>query len=526
MSSDQVPSFVDLGDGRIISGGLQLDMAKKRKVSTSFTAEWKCLRCPQHNLEPALKMRGAADSSCHQQAIVLADQSFPAVMPVSGPGGCLKIILVESGSLDALYEELVKQVGNRRIPPGTLIMAFSASHLANIGIGQYTRDLVSIANKIAVKYGSETIFQPLPPQLLGGTDSKLLIRPILELIAWSNSYYVGDNYLEESQLRAKCILLEMGEGEQEIPAVMRYALPVKNRAKDTRVWASGGQESQAMPDKVKALTANMECEYVKGMARARMGIDLEANPIVERTMGTQMRPKRKVDVLLVGSSYASNLATALRARGKTVVDVMESPLWTISRSSVQEMAGQVKAAIAKEDPYLVIFQLIDNSSFYVRGNDGSRQLPKKTGDDYHLEGELFVCARETQFDHLRTLRPLFESVGKKHSLWLAPMPRYVVAGCCTNPRHAPNRADPYFQDDMSTQLDTFKRNIKDHIHNLQRKNIKVVDPNLDIRGMDPADIWADDPIHPREEAPKKIAGGILLMASKFNERPPEQQQQR
>jgi hypothetical protein len=41
---------------------------------------------------------------------------------------------------------------------------------------------------------------------------------------------------------------------------MSYALPVKNSVKDTRVWASGGQDSQAMPDKVKALTANMECE--------------------------------------------------------------------------------------------------------------------------------------------------------------------------------------------------------------------------------------------------------------------------
>jgi hypothetical protein len=185
---------------------------------------------------------------------------------------------------------------------------------------------------------------------------------------------------------------------------------------------------------------------------------------------------------------------------------------------------EVKAVISKEDPDLVIFQLINNSSFYVRGEDGSRQLPRRTEDDHHLEVELFVCARETQFEHLRTLRPLFEAVGKKNSLWLSPMPRYVVAGCCTNPRHAPNRADPYFQDDMSTQLDTFKRSIKDHIHNLQRRNIKVVDPNLDIRGMDPADIWGDDPIHPREEAAKKIVNGILLMASKFNERPPEQRQ--
>jgi hypothetical protein len=48
---------------------------------------------------------------------------------------------------------------------------------------------------------------------------------------------------------------------------------------------------------------------------------------------------------------------------------------------------------------------------------------------------------------------------------------------------------------MSAQLESFKRNIKDHIYNLNKKNIKVVDPNLDIRGMDPVDIWGSDPIH-------------------------------
>jgi hypothetical protein len=215
----------------------------------------------------------------------------------------------------------------------------------------------------------------------------------------------------------------------------------------------------------------------------------------------------------------------LRAKGKTV-DVMESPFWTISRNSVQELAGQVKAVIAREEPELVIFQLIDNSSFYIRGEDGGRQLPRRTAEDHHLEGELFVCSRETQYEHLRTLRPLFDAVGKTNSLWLAPLPRYIVSGCCSNPRHAPNRMDPYFHDDMTAQLETFKRSIKDHIHSLQRKNIKVVDPNLDIRGMDPVDIWGEDPIKPQEEAAKKIVNGILLMASKFNDRPPEQQQQR
>jgi hypothetical protein len=53
-------------------------------------------------------MRGAANSSGHRQAIIVSNQSFPACLPVAGQEGCLKIILVENGSIKSLFEELVK----------------------------------------------------------------------------------------------------------------------------------------------------------------------------------------------------------------------------------------------------------------------------------------------------------------------------------------------------------------------------------------------------------------------------------
>jgi hypothetical protein len=202
--------LLDLGDGRVMSGGLQLDMTNKRVVSTSFSSNWKCLRCPQHKLEPSLKICGAADSSCQKQVIVIADQSFPAVLPVVGHEECLKIILVENGSLVGLMEELVKQVGNRRVPPGSAILAFSAAHLANVGVEQYAMDLVALEDKIKKKFGHETIFQPLPPVLLGGTENVNLIRSLFELSMWIEEYYVGDNCLYKTNMLARCILMELG----------------------------------------------------------------------------------------------------------------------------------------------------------------------------------------------------------------------------------------------------------------------------------------------------------------------------
>jgi hypothetical protein len=246
--------------------------------------------------------------------------------------------------MDSLYEELIKQVGNRRVPPGSAVLSFSAAHLANVGLEQYTRDLITFEEKLLAKFGRETIFQPLPAILLGGTDNQDLIRSMLELSAWINIYYVGDNFLEESVLRAKCILLELGEKEQQHIPSRRYSLPMKESSKATRVWASEGEDGAAMPRTIKALTTSMEISYVQGLVkeiRAKMAIDLDSNPAVERTMGVQEHPKRKVEILLIGGHNTTSVATELRARGKTV-DVISWPEWTISRGrgeAVQRHAG-------------------------------------------------------------------------------------------------------------------------------------------------------------------------------------------
>jgi hypothetical protein len=101
------------------------------------------------------------------------------------------------------------------------------------------------------------------------------------------------------------------------------------------------------------------------------------------------------------------------------------------------------------------------------------------------------------------------------------MPRFIVSGCCSDSSHAPNRRDVYFKEDTEVQLEAFKRNLKDFIYNMKKKNVKVADPNLDIRGMTTTEIWGDDPVDLTEEAVKKMVDGFLLMAAKIDGRRPE-----
>jgi hypothetical protein len=128
--------MVDMGDGRLLGGGLKMAFTTKRIITTSFNPDWTCTRCEQHVIRSALRMNGEAGSA-PRQVFVLADQNFPAALPVSSSQQCLKILRIENAPLQDLEDEFIKQVGNRRIMPGSLILVLSPAHLANVGISAY-----------------------------------------------------------------------------------------------------------------------------------------------------------------------------------------------------------------------------------------------------------------------------------------------------------------------------------------------------------------------------------------------------
>jgi hypothetical protein len=513
----QMPGLIDLADGRVMSGGLQLDLVKKKTVCTSFNADWTCLRCGEHGAAPAFKIRGIPDSTAARQVVVLADQAFPACLPAMGSQECLRIILVESGSILDLVETFLQKLGNRRVPPGSVILIFSASFLQMVGLELYAAELVQAQNRIHSVLGKETICQPLPPVLLGGTDDQALIRSVWELITWSDQYFAGSDYLEKSSITAKKILQQLGTGVREALEARRYALPA-NKEKTKRVWASEG-EARAMPCAIRALTPNSETEYVRSLIaeiREKWALDLDPTPKLDRSLGPQLKPRRKVDVLVVGSSNAQKLAAALRTQGKHC-DVLFSAGWTVSRPNAEFVADKIRKAIADEDPDLIVLQLLDNSVFYARAEDGSRVLPRKGADNwYHVEGELQICGRESQISQLEAFKPILDAVGKKNCLWVAPMPRYLHKNCCADPSHITNRNHRFFQEDMEEQLDRYKWGMKEHMRALGRKNIKILDPSYDLRSMAEHEVWGDDPVHPSEAAYSKIATAALAMQSLFS----------
>jgi hypothetical protein len=126
----------------------------------------------------------------------------------------------------ALVEELVKQVGNRRVPAGSIILVFSAAHLGNVGLTAYVADHLAAAKKIRDNFSKETKVGPLPPLIGGGCKDPSLIRAIFEFAGWARSYYRQSfEFLDDSYELALRRLRSLGEGEQKNLEWWRYRLP-------------------------------------------------------------------------------------------------------------------------------------------------------------------------------------------------------------------------------------------------------------------------------------------------------------
>jgi hypothetical protein len=312
---------------------------------------------------------------------------------------------------------------------------------------------------------------------------------------------------------------EMGEGLLE-PEAVRIRLPSKLQPTKKKVWSSGGKDCWAMPAKIRPLTTDDEKGLILQLIselRVKLALDLDPNPTFERGLGLQSRAKVRVNYLIIGSSHASKLRKALEEIGRSST-IVYMPNWRIGRGSIDGLKQLIQEAVRASDPETVLLQLLDNSCYYARGQAGSRHLARKGEDDiYHMEGDVQVCSRDVQYEHFEAIKPLLDIFDKKRTLIMSPLPRYFVNGYCSNRDHCANIREPGYKNRMLQGLEDVKKNLKDYLFHKGKRNIRVVDPTLVLKGMVDTEIWGLDPIHPKDEVYKKMAEDIVKVVADATE---------
>jgi hypothetical protein len=438
---------------------------------------------------------------------------------------CLKFIRIENGGLLELADELLNLVGNRRVPPGSIVLLLSPTHLTTVGLSAYISDHLAATKTIQDRLGRETRVAPLPPLLLAGCSDKTTIREMMEFVSWAQDFYKDkDSWLEDSFEEAMKQLRRTGTGAQGDLEPRQLRLPAAGGGE--KLWFSGGQyrgsttATAVVPDTIKPASQTVEIEVVKTMIaelRTKLALDLDPSPAYERGLGLQTSTKKAVDFLVVGSSNASKLAKALEDRGFAVC-IIYKPNWRITQEAVEQLVSETAGAIQDMDPTTIVFEIRYNSSFYGRTRDGSRTAPRRDEEGiYHLTRDVTTSTKETQLEHFNSIRPLLNLAAKRRCILVTPLPRYVTAGCCLNPDHCSNRRYQDFKQHMLNTLEMFRKNFKDFLYYEGMKSIRVMDPCMDIRGLEDSDIWGADPVHPLPLVYAKMVGGVIKMTNAMAE---------
>jgi hypothetical protein len=255
--------------------------------------------------------------------------------------------------------------------------------------------------------------------------------------------------------------------------------------------------------------------------REKLAVDLDPSPAFERGLGGQDKPKQSIDFIIAGSSNAQRLSKALEEHGHSC-SLVYIANWRISTHSVEDMKNRLREEIREKDPTTVILFLMDNSVYYGRLEDGSNVAARKhTDGSYHIEGEVALCGRETLLHHFNTMKPILDQIGRRRGILVTPMPRYIVAGCCSNPSHCSNRRYQDFEQQQQQHLDIVKKNLKDYLFYDGYRSVRVLDPCMDLRSLGQEDAWDADPVHPSQLAYNKIAAAC----AKINDRMRSQEQE-
>jgi hypothetical protein len=295
---------------------------------------------------------------------------------------CFKIIRVESGSLKVLVDTLLDHVGNRVIPPDSLVLIGSLSHLANAGLSVYVHDLLDSVTTITSKLGREVRVSPLPPMMMSGIDSGQVIREVFKLATWAESYFPNDIFLSETTAAALEEIKRNGEGTQTYMEPKRVRLPASTGLPHT-TWHSGGpwvnSNSGPLPYSATAIQQPEEKALVTTMIaeiREKQAIDLDPSPAFERGLGGQDRPRQYIDFAVVRSSHASKVSAALKRQGFSC-ELVYTANWRISPSAVEDMRIRLKEVVREKDPTTIVFHLL-------RQNRGRQLLCAQTRGGRHL----------------------------------------------------------------------------------------------------------------------------------------------
>ena len=131
--------FFSIADGGVLRMHMESNLPRKTNTAYSFNP-WRmtcgnCLGAVNHSVLGSAMDQ--LDNTAGREAILLSDYSYPPVLPSSSSQNCLRIIRLENGNILELTNILLVKLRGRKLCDGSIVMIFSAAHLAQVGLHAY-----------------------------------------------------------------------------------------------------------------------------------------------------------------------------------------------------------------------------------------------------------------------------------------------------------------------------------------------------------------------------------------------------
>ena len=225
---------------------LHVNLLRKTTVSHSFDPQRKvCVLCSERGPHPVLgRVAGDNRRQAEREVILLGDQALPPLLPSSSELNYMRIIRLEFGSLHQLVSILLDLLEGRKLCLGSLILLFSVTHIAQVGIAGYIEDLVASKKRLTEKLGDSIYVSTAPPLLLCGLDREESIRDIFDLQEWIVGAVPDELLFKSANYEALCAVMVNGQGGAQPEYRSRVRLPTSLAGvKAQKIWCTGGNAS-------------------------------------------------------------------------------------------------------------------------------------------------------------------------------------------------------------------------------------------------------------------------------------------
>ena len=188
------------------------------------------------------------------------------------------------------------------------------------------------------------------------------------------------------------------------------------------------------------------------------------------------------------------------------MDRITSGGWKITSDNVAAVLKKLEELPAKPD--IVVLQVLDNSSYFCLGEDGTLSHPAKLGDNrHHVLGQLKVANKDQVKALMKLLSPLLKYKPEIEKVLVTSLPRYTTISCCENAAHNIGFKEPGFTASIRSDLTAMKRQIRSFLFTERITNVALLDPTLVLKGPDAADFV--DAVHLSADCYETLAERIV-----------------